>query len=189
MDSGKDSSSQRLKPAIVRFEKVKGKEELILTPLDALDEPSSLIQLRKVVAERLPRVELAELVLEVALRTGFTEAFTHLTDRSARTADFALSLCAALLAEACNTGPEPFIRHDTPALRRDRIAWVKQNYLRDETITAGNATLVAAQNRIALAHALGRRRNRLCRTACVSWYRSAPFTPVPIRSTSVRCGA
>src|SRR6516162_10105887 len=49
---------------------------------------------------RLPRVELAELVLEVALRTGFTEAFTHLTDRSTRTADFALSLCAALLAEA-----------------------------------------------------------------------------------------
>ena len=139
----------------VRFEKVKGKEELILTPLDALDEPPSLIQLRKVVAERLPRVELAELVLEVALRTGFTEAFTHLTDRSARTADFALSLCAALLAEACNTGPEPFIRHDTPALRRDRIAWVKQNYLRDETITAGNATLVAAQNRIALARAWG----------------------------------
>jgi hypothetical protein len=64
-------------------------QELILTPLDALDEPPSLIQLRKVVAERLPRVELAELVLEVALRTGFTEAFTHLTDRSARTADFA----------------------------------------------------------------------------------------------------
>jgi TnpA family transposase len=139
----------------VRFEKVKGKEELILTPLDALDEPPSLILLRKVVAERLPRVELAELVLEVALRTGFTQAFTHLTDRSARTADFALSLCAALLAEACNTGPGPFIRHDTPALRRDRIAWVKQNYLRDETITAGNATLVAAQNRIALAHAWG----------------------------------
>jgi TnpA family transposase len=121
--------------------------------LDALDEPPSLIQLRKVVAERLSRVELAELVLEVALRTGFTEAFTHLTDRSARTADFALSLCAAL--QACNTGPEPFIRHETPALRRDRIAWVKQNYLRDETITAGNATLVAAQNRIALAHAWG----------------------------------
>jgi TnpA family transposase len=139
----------------VRFEKINGKEELILTPLDALEEPLSLIQLRKVVADRLPRVELAELVLEVALRTGFTEAFTHLTDRAVRTADFALSLCAVLLAEACNTGPEPFIRHDTPALRRDRIAWVKQNYLRDETITAGNATLVAAQNRIALAHAWG----------------------------------
>jgi Tn3 transposase DDE domain len=172
----------------VRFEKINGTEELILTPLDALEEPLSLIQLRKVVADRLPRVELAELVLEVALRTGFTEAFTHLTDRAARTADFALSLCAALLAEACNTGPEPFIRHDTPALRRDRIAWVKQNYLRDETITAGNATLVAAQNRIALAHAWAAVRSPLP-TGCASWYRSAPFTPVPIRSTSVRCGA
>src|SRR6516162_1019394 len=30
----------------VRFEKVKGKEELILTPLDALDEPPSLIWLQ-----------------------------------------------------------------------------------------------------------------------------------------------
>lgn len=93
--------AQKIEFPDVRFEKVKGKEELILMPLDALDEPPSLIQLRKVVAERLPRVELAEPVLEVALRTGFAEAFTHLTDRSARTADFALSLCAALLAEAC----------------------------------------------------------------------------------------
>jgi hypothetical protein len=65
----------------VRFEKINGKEELILTPLDALEEPLSLIQLRKVVADRLPRAELAELVLEVALRTGFTEAFTQ-SDRS-----------------------------------------------------------------------------------------------------------
>ena len=36
----------------VRFEKVNGKEELILTPLDALEEPPSLIQLRKIVADR-----------------------------------------------------------------------------------------------------------------------------------------
>jgi hypothetical protein len=121
-------------------------------------------------------------------RTGFTQAFTHLTDRSARTTDFVLSLYAALLAEACNTGSEPFIRHDMLALRWDRIAWVKQKYLRDETITGGNATLVAAQNRIALAHAWGGGESPLP-TACVSWCRSVPFTPVRIRSTSVRSGA
>jgi TnpA family transposase len=55
------------------------------------------------------------------------------------------------------------MRHDTPELQRDRIAWVKQNYLRDETIASGNASLVAAQNRIALAHAWGGGGNRLCR--------------------------
>ena len=60
-----------------------------------------------------------------------------------------------LTAEACNTGPEPFIRYDNPALRRDRLAWVKQNYVRDDTLTAANAKLVSAQNRIALAHIWG----------------------------------
>jgi TnpA family transposase len=60
-----------------------------------------------------------------------------------------------LLAEACNTGPEPLIRHDVPALRRERLAWVNQNYLRDDTLVAANAILVAAQNSVALAHAWG----------------------------------
>jgi TnpA family transposase len=94
-------------------------------------------------------------VVEIAARTGFAEAFTHLTERSARVSDLMTSVCAVLTAEACNTGPEPFIRYDNPALRRDRLAWVKQNYVRDDTLTAANARLVAAQNRIALAHAWG----------------------------------
>jgi len=49
----------------------------------------------------------------------------------------------------------PLIRHDTLALRRSRLSWVRQNYLRAETITRANATLVAAQNRIPLAHTWG----------------------------------
>jgi hypothetical protein len=35
------------------------------------------------------------------------------------------------------------------------LAWVKQNYVRDNTLTAANAKLVSAQNRIALAHVWG----------------------------------
>ena len=62
---------------------------------------------------------------------------------------------AVLLAEACNTGFEPLIRLDTPALRRSRLSWVRQNYIRAETLTRANAALVAAQNKIALAHAWG----------------------------------
>jgi hypothetical protein len=46
----------------VRFETVDGKEELILTPLDRLDEPPSLLQLRADVAARLPRVDLPEVL-------------------------------------------------------------------------------------------------------------------------------
>jgi len=60
-----------------------------------------------------------------------------------------------LLAEACNTGPEPLVHNDIPALRRDRLSWVNQNYIRDETLIAANASLVSAQNQIPLAHAWG----------------------------------
>lgn len=139
----------------VRFETVGDKTELVLSPLEALAEPASLIALRKEVKARMPRVDLPEILLEIAGRTGCMEAFSHLTDRTARATDLTTSLCAVLLAEACNTGPEPFVRQDTPALRRDRLLWVDQNYVRDETLIACNAVLVAAQNRIALARAWG----------------------------------
>ncbi|MGJ0491608.1 Tn3 family transposase [Methylobacter sp.] len=139
----------------VRFETVDGRKDLVLSPLDKLDEPESLIKLREAVVSRLPVVDLPEILLEIAVCTGFTDAFTHLTERTARAQDLNTSLCAVLLAEACNTGPEPLVRHDVPALRRERLAWVNQNYLRDDTLTAANARLVAAQNRVPLAQARG----------------------------------
>ena len=139
----------------VRFDQVGDKQELVLSPLDKLDEPSSLIALRERVAGMLPRVDLPELILEVAARTGFTDAFTHLSERTARATDLPISLCAVLMAEACNTGPEPLIRGDIPALKRDRLSWVDQNYVRDDTLTAANAILVTAQSRLALANLWG----------------------------------
>jgi hypothetical protein len=99
----------------VRFETVDGRKELVLSPFDKLEEPPSLLALRDAVAARLPRVDLPEILLEIAARTGFTDAFTHITERTARAADLSTSLCAVLLAEACNTGPEPLVHNDIPA--------------------------------------------------------------------------
>ncbi len=70
-------------PAI-RFETIKGKSEFILTPLDRLEESASLKALRHSVMMRLPRIDLPEILLEIAARTKFTDAFTHVTERSAR---------------------------------------------------------------------------------------------------------
>lgn len=44
---------------------------------------------------------------------------------------------------------------DVVALRRDRLAWVGQNYLRDDTLIEANAKLVATQNSLKLAHIWG----------------------------------
>jgi len=59
------------------------------------------------------------------------------------------------MAEACNTGIEPLIRGDVPALQRDRLSWVDQNYIRDDRLTAANAMLVAAQGHLAMANMWG----------------------------------
>lgn len=111
--------------------------------------------LRAMVAERMPRVDLPEILLEIAARTGFTESFTHISEQSARADDLTTSICAVLLSEACNTGIEPLVRGDVPALQRDRLTWVGQNYLRDETLVASNAKLVSAQNGLTLAQIWG----------------------------------
>jgi hypothetical protein len=69
--------------------------------------------------------------------------------------DLPTSLCACLLAEACNIGPEPLIRNDVPALRRARLSWVSQNFIRNETLTDANVCLVAEQNGIPLVREWG----------------------------------
>jgi TnpA family transposase len=141
--------------AAVRIERRAGRDTLVLTGLDKLDEPASLAALRQQVADRLPRVDLPEVLLEVAAWTGFTAAFTHVSEGRARVADLATSICAVLLAEACNIGLEPLVRPDVPALTRERLLWVQQNYLRAETLTRANARLVDYHARLPLAQQWG----------------------------------
>ncbi|MEI6628301.1 MAG: Tn3 family transposase, partial [Alphaproteobacteria bacterium] len=139
----------------VRLEIVDGKEKLVLTGLEKLDEPSSLVALRSMVKDLLPRVDLPEILLEIHQKTGFASAFTHLSEQNARVQDLDISICAVLLSEACNIDLEPLSKPDLPALTADRLSWVKQNYLRQETIIEANACLVDAQAKIELAQIWG----------------------------------
>ncbi|MEI5083357.1 Tn3 family transposase, partial [Pseudomonas aeruginosa] len=82
---------------------------------------------------------------------GFTHEFAHVSESGARAQDLHISLCAVLMAEACNIGLEPLIKHIIPALTRHRLSWVKQNYLRAETLVSANARLVDFQSTLELA--------------------------------------
>jgi TnpA family transposase len=62
---------------------------------------------------------------------------------------------AALIAEACNIGIEAVSRQDVPALRRERLAWVGQNFMRPETIAAANARIVSAHATLPLVKLWG----------------------------------
>ncbi|SSH67491.1 transposase [Klebsiella pneumoniae] len=124
---------------------------LTISSLEKLEEPTSLHRLNSRVRLLLPPVDLTELLLEIDARTGFTREFTHVSESGARAQDLHISLCAVLMAEACNIGLEPLIKHNIPALTRHRLSWVKQNYLRAETLVSANARLVDFQSTLELA--------------------------------------
>lgn len=135
---------------------LKGKNpSLTITNLEKLEEPESLTRLNEQVLGLLPTVDLTELLLEIHAHTGFADEFTHVSEANARADNLNVSICAVLLAEACNIGLEPLIKHQIPALTRYRLSWAKQNYLRSETLIRANARLVDYQAIVPLARMWG----------------------------------
>jgi len=141
--------------AAARIQRTSGQDRLVVTGLDKIDEPATLIELRGLVDALVPRVDLPELLLEVNAWTGFASQFTHLSEGTARVENLPISICAVLLAEACNIGLEPLVRQDVPWLTRGRLSWVHQNYLRADTLTQANARLVDYQATLELARRWG----------------------------------
>ncbi|MET3707526.1 TnpA family transposase [Arthrobacter sp. UYEF6] len=104
-------------------------------------------------------MDLPDVLLEVNAWTCHLNDFTHLgmTERASGSglADLATSMAAVLVAEGCNLGFAPVIKHGHPALSRRRLPHVAQNYLRSDTLAAVNARLIDAQAGVATAQAWG----------------------------------
>jgi len=139
----------------VRIESGVVRDRLVLSPLDRLEDPPSLRTLRRQVAALLPHPTLPDLLLEVQRWTRFADAFTHISQGGERIKDLPLSVCAVLLTQACNIGLDPVIHHGIPALERDRLTWVAQNYVRADTLVAANAALVEFHARLPMVRYWG----------------------------------
>ena len=139
----------------VRIDHSGKRPTITVTNLDKLEEPASLTQLSKQVTALLPKVDLTELLLEIHTHTGFLDEFSHVSESKARAKDLATSICAGLMAEACNIGMEPLIKSHVPALTRHRLSAIKQNYIRAETLTKANVRLVDHQSTLPLVQKWG----------------------------------
>lgn len=140
----------------LEIQAISGMDRPDLSALERLDEPAALSELRTDVDALLPnRVAFSEILLEVCRWTDFADAFTHLSEGRARVKDLHVSVCAVLLAEACNISLQDVAHPGVPALTYARLAWVSQNYVRAETIAAANDLLLKVHARIPLVAALG----------------------------------
>lgn len=128
---------------------------LTISNVDKLNDPPSFTLLQEHVSGLLPKVDLTELLLEIHTHTGFLDEFIHVSEANARATDLSTSICAVLIAEACNIGLEPLAKSHVPALTLHRLSWVKQNYIRAETLVQANAKLVNHQATLHLAKQWG----------------------------------
>lgn len=133
----------------------KGKNRIKLSRLEKIDEPESLKILKDKVDKLMPRIDFPELLLEVNRMSDFTEECSHISDSNSRIAGIEVSLCAVIMAEACNIGLEPLINENSPQLTRNRLSWVQQNCIRAETIAKSNAKLVDLHSNQPLARKMG----------------------------------
>ena len=125
----------------------------MLSPASMEELPDEVVQLNDLVAERLPRVELAEVLIEVDSWTGFTQFFRHAGGARSRNPDLVRHVYAAILAQACNFGLTTMA--DIADLTYRQLAWTTDWYLREKTLKAAFSALVDFQHQLPLAEAWG----------------------------------
>ena len=135
----------------VRLETVVGKTTLTLKPLEKRSDSETLKWLEGQYEDRLPAIDLPELLLELHTSTGFLDAFTLASGGLGRTDDLHISMAAVLVSQACNIGLKAVSQRGIPALTLSRLAWVSRNYIRPDTLERSNALLVDAQAKLELA--------------------------------------
>jgi TnpA family transposase len=128
-------------------------DALVVPPVEAEEKPESAAELERLVDERLPLVELSELLIEVDGWTRFGDDFEHAGGTEPRSRELRSHLYAAVLAQACNLGPVRMARISD--LTYQKLAWCTNWYVRDETLKAATTRLVNFQYRQPLSRFWG----------------------------------
>ena len=116
------------------------KDKLVLTPLEAEERALELKQLTHTVGERLPALDITDLLIEVDNWTHFSEPLEHLHSPQTRDPSLLQHLYACLLAQACNLDLKQMAV--STGLSYRRLLWCNTWYIRDETLREANNCLV-----------------------------------------------
>jgi TnpA family transposase len=127
--------------------------QIVLSPLEADPRPASAEALAEHITERLPRVALSELLMEVDTWTHFSRHLCHAADAERPRPPYWSPLYASLLAHACNFGLDQMAHLSD--LAYDHLAWCTTWYLREDTLKAAFTALVNYHHQLPLSHAWG----------------------------------
>lgn len=126
---------------------------LVVTPLERMQESSTLKALRDEVLARLPRVDLADILVEVGAWTRFPDRLERAGGTDSRTPDLLQYLYGVIIALACNLGLQNM--NAQAGLRYSRLLNVFEWYLREENVRLASADIVQFQRSLPLAKLWG----------------------------------
>jgi TnpA family transposase len=149
--SGRERFAQRqreLEHHLLRFDRQLPKhgtvrmegETLVVGRLAAEEVPASAARLAQLINERLPLIDLPDLLLEVDSWTSFSPKLEHASGSEPRSKVLQVNCCASILAQACNFGLTRMAQMSD--LSYDQLAWCTTWHLREETLRAANDRVV-----------------------------------------------
>lgn len=124
--------------------------QLILKRYDKITLPTTVTTLQKVIDSRMPIIRIEQLLMEVDQLTGFSRHFTPVQGHQSRPAQFYRSLMATLISQATNLGivaMSASVKNTTV----DMLRRVKQDYIREETLTAASTEIVNQHHKLPLS--------------------------------------
>ena len=127
--------------------------KLVVTKLPGEEISASSEVLKKEISDRLPEIELTDLLIEVDGWTNFSRHFAHPNGSEPRSPDALHHCYAGILAQACNFGFMQMQRMSGLTYRK--MAWFSTWYLREETLKAAFSELVNFHSRLPLAQLWG----------------------------------
>ena len=126
---------------------------LIVGPLQAEDRPASVVEMEALIAERLPRIDLPTLLIEVDQWVNFTSALKHAGSGLSRRDQILELLHAGILAQSGNFGLTQMARMS--GFDYQQLFWVTHWHLREETLREATTMMVNYHHHLPLSRLLG----------------------------------
>jgi len=122
--------------------------ELVVSRLTAQEAPPAVKLLQQEIGQRMPVVDLTDILVEVNAWVGFTDHLPGL-ENAHRNEGHPTLLLASILAAGCNIPLTDMAR--SSGLAYQSLWWTSSNYLRDDTLKSANNALVNEHHRQWLA--------------------------------------
>jgi hypothetical protein len=129
------------------------KDKLVLSPFEAEERTAELNQLTYLMTNRLPNLNITDLLVEVDSWTHFSDAFEHLQSPHRRDTQLLLHLYSCLLAQACNLDLQQMATSANLGYRQ--LSWCNTWYIRDDTLRDANTVLVNYHYQLSLSRLWG----------------------------------